>query len=106
MSRGKYLSLEEARRLGQIDQFCKGHPSEAGGRSWLDVVGVGSNRIGMHQGNGSVSPFHLCLLPRASRSACLTLPGLRRFIHLKPAAKYPKDTASRAGDELPIPAIP
>ena len=28
MSRGKYLSLEEARKLGQISQFCKEHPSE------------------------------------------------------------------------------
>ena len=31
MARGKYLSLEEARKLGQIDQFCKEHPSEADG---------------------------------------------------------------------------
>ena len=29
MSRGKYLSLEEARQTGQIDQFCKDHPSVA-----------------------------------------------------------------------------
>jgi hypothetical protein len=28
MSRGKYLSLEEARRTG-LDRFCKEHPSEA-----------------------------------------------------------------------------
>ena len=28
MARGKYLSLEEARRSGKIDQFCKEHPSE------------------------------------------------------------------------------
>ena len=28
MSRGKYLSLEEARRMGLLDQFCKEHPSE------------------------------------------------------------------------------
>lgn len=27
MSRGKYLSLEEARRLGRLDQFAKEHPS-------------------------------------------------------------------------------
>ena len=27
MARGKYLSLEEARKLGTIDQFCKEHPS-------------------------------------------------------------------------------
>jgi hypothetical protein len=29
MSRGKYLSLEEARKTGQLDQFAKEHPSEA-----------------------------------------------------------------------------
>jgi hypothetical protein len=29
MSRGKHLSLEEARKTGQLDQFCKEHPSEA-----------------------------------------------------------------------------
>ena len=28
MSRGKYLSLEEARNSGQLDQFCKEHPSQ------------------------------------------------------------------------------
>ena len=27
MSRGKHLSLDEARKAGQIDQFCKEHPS-------------------------------------------------------------------------------
>ena len=29
MSRGKYLSLEEARQAGKIAQFCKEHPTEA-----------------------------------------------------------------------------
>ena len=28
MARGKYLSLEEARKSGKIEQFCKEHPSE------------------------------------------------------------------------------
>ncbi len=27
MSRGKYLSLEEARNSDEIEQFCKEHPS-------------------------------------------------------------------------------
>ena len=27
MSQGKYLSLEEARKSGKVDQFCKEHPS-------------------------------------------------------------------------------
>lgn len=29
MSRGKYLSLEEARKSGDLDRFAKEHPSEA-----------------------------------------------------------------------------
>ena len=29
VARGKYLSLEEARRSRKIDRFCKEHPSEA-----------------------------------------------------------------------------
>ena len=29
MSRGKYLSLEEARQNGKLAQFCKEHPTEA-----------------------------------------------------------------------------
>ena len=28
MSRGKYISLEEARKADQLKQFCKEHPSE------------------------------------------------------------------------------
>jgi len=31
MSRGRYLSLEEAREKGKLDQFCKEHPSRG---SW------------------------------------------------------------------------
>lgn len=29
MARGKYLSLEEARKQKRLDRFCKEHPSEA-----------------------------------------------------------------------------
>jgi hypothetical protein len=28
LSRGKYLSLEEARKQKKLDRFCKEHPSE------------------------------------------------------------------------------
>lgn len=28
MSSGKYLSLEEARKIGKLDRFAKEHPSE------------------------------------------------------------------------------
>jgi len=29
LSQGKYLSLEEARKAGKLEQFAKEHPSEA-----------------------------------------------------------------------------
>jgi hypothetical protein len=29
MARGKYLSLEEARKSGKLDRFAKEHPSKA-----------------------------------------------------------------------------
>lgn len=35
MARGKYLSLEEARKLKRLDHFCKEHPS-AGDREQFD----------------------------------------------------------------------
>jgi len=34
MARGKYLSLEEARKSGKLDQFVKEHPSE-GNKEWF-----------------------------------------------------------------------
>ena len=37
MSRGKYLSLEEARKTGKIKQFCKEHPS-TGDRDVFDAL--------------------------------------------------------------------
>ena len=37
MSRGKYLSLEEARKKGKIDQFCKEHP-EVGDEDVFDEL--------------------------------------------------------------------
>ncbi len=43
MSRGKYLSLEEARNTGKLDRFAKEHPSQADGRFWplLEVTAKG-----------------------------------------------------------------
>lgn len=34
MGHGKYLSLEEARKLGKLDQFAKEHPAQADERFW------------------------------------------------------------------------
>jgi hypothetical protein len=33
MARGKYLSLEEARKAGKLDQFAKEHPTKQGIRT-------------------------------------------------------------------------
>jgi len=32
MARGKYLSLEEARKSGKLDQFAKEHPAKGDGK--------------------------------------------------------------------------
>ncbi len=44
MARGKYLSLEEARKLGKLDQFAKEHPGEGDAELWerlfLSMAGV------------------------------------------------------------------
>ncbi len=44
MARGKYLSLEEARKAKKLDRFAKEHPSEADERFWplLDAAIKGS----------------------------------------------------------------
>ena len=48
MARGKYLSLEEARKSGTIKQFCKEHPSKGDGRFWplLKAAAKGSPTSG------------------------------------------------------------
>ena len=34
MARGKYLSLEEARKQGKLAQFAKEHPGEGDAKLW------------------------------------------------------------------------
>ena len=44
MARGKYLSLEEARKSGKLDRFCKEHPSVGDGERFdrlLDAMARG-----------------------------------------------------------------
>ena len=44
MSRGKYLSLEEARKMGKLDRFAKEQPSRSEGdrfRRLLDAMSRG-----------------------------------------------------------------
>lgn len=38
MSRGKYLSLEEARQSGDFKQFCKEHPAKADRDRFLKLL--------------------------------------------------------------------
>jgi len=38
MSRGKYLSLEEARQSGEFRRFCKEHPSKADRQRFLKLL--------------------------------------------------------------------
>ena len=38
MSRGKFLSLEEARQSGDFKRFCKEHPSEAERERFLKLL--------------------------------------------------------------------
>lgn len=44
MARGKYLSLEEARKSGKLNQFAKEHPGEGDAALWkrlfLSMAGV------------------------------------------------------------------
>ena len=44
MSRGKYLSLEEARKVGRIDRFCKEHPSEGDGGRFAKLLAAMSRK--------------------------------------------------------------
>ena len=44
MARGKYLSLEEARKMRRLDRFCKEHPSEGDKKQFdrlLDAIAKG-----------------------------------------------------------------
>ena len=45
MSRGKYLSLEEARQSGDFKQFCKEHPLEADRARFLKLLSAMSQGV-------------------------------------------------------------
>ncbi|MFT4579441.1 MAG: hypothetical protein ACI9UO_002281 [Nitrospinales bacterium] len=38
MSRGKYLSIEEARNMGNLNRFTKEHPSEGSEKLFYDML--------------------------------------------------------------------
>ena len=56
MARGKYLSLEEARKSGILDQFAEEHPSEADAdrfQALLDSMTKGSAKGGRTSTQGT-----------------------------------------------------
>ena len=46
MARGKYLSLDEARKYGQLGQFCKEHPSTGDEPVFDRLLGAMATRQG------------------------------------------------------------
>ena len=57
MSRGKFLSLEEARQSGAFKQFCKEHPSEADRDRFLKLLSAMSQGV-LEEEAGTSSPDH------------------------------------------------
>ena len=54
MSRGKFLSLEEARQSGDFKQFCKEHPLETDRARFLKLLSAMSQ--GVLEGEETSSP--------------------------------------------------
>jgi hypothetical protein len=55
MSRGKYLSLPEARKKGQLDRFAKEHPSEGDADQLESVIGRMSDPAKKPESNDQTS---------------------------------------------------
>jgi hypothetical protein len=58
MSRGEHLSLEEARKLKQLDRFAKEHPSEGDERQFdrlLDAMASGKPPKARRTSNAATS---------------------------------------------------
>ena len=73
MSHGKYLSLEEARKLGKLKEFAEQHPSEADRKRFealLDAMTRSSPEAGQTSG---AEPSEGCsetqILPGTSKDA-------------------------------------
>lgn len=56
MSRGKFLSLEEARESGDFKQFCKEHPEPAERERFLKLLSAMSQ--GVLEEEGTSQPRH------------------------------------------------
>ena len=50
MSRGKFLSLEEARETGELDQYCKEHPSAFTNVCRVAVSLLGEGKVAVEEG--------------------------------------------------------
>lgn len=57
MARGKYLSLEEARKLDKLGQFAKEHPSEGDAELW-SYGHSQNNRESLRGGSGPHTALH------------------------------------------------
>lgn len=68
MSRGKYLSLEEARKSGKLKQFAKEHPSQADERfpRLLEAMAKGTLEAGGTSDPGSSSDCTETQIPRGT----------------------------------------
>jgi hypothetical protein len=54
MSRGRYLSLEEARKHGTLDRFCKEHPNTTNGSRFRTLLSAMSR--GRREDAGTSAP--------------------------------------------------
>lgn len=55
MSRGKYLSLEEARKTGKIDQFCKEHETKGSAKEFERVLDAMCQPVKKQKSGGRTS---------------------------------------------------
>ena len=69
MARGKYLSLEEARKSGKLDRFAKEHPSQSEGDRFerlLDAMSRGLLEGEQTSGRGASEGYSGTRTPRGT----------------------------------------
>lgn len=71
MSRGKYLSLEEARKMGKVDQFAKEQPSRGNWALWERLFAAMAPEVKKPAKDGQTSKK----VPSASYSGTRTRRG-------------------------------
>ena len=55
MADGRHLNLEEARKLGKVDQFAKQHPAQADERFWPLLEAAAKGLLEAAQTSGPAS---------------------------------------------------